>query len=211
MISGRAAPESSRAARRSPRRHVGDAAGRSRAGGSRPAPWRRLRPSPRAGPRGRFRRDRSASWRQRGPERLGHEFGNPARLGQRPGLLRHRTEQRLLVDFLKRVPIDVRRRQRSGQRHDRRVGGGRLGQTGDEVGRPRPVLAGQEYAGVAGGPRVAVRHVGAGAFVADTDQADGPLVVERVVDLHARRADEPEHRGDALRPQRVDDGLAARD
>jgi hypothetical protein len=160
--------------------------------------------------RGDVQRDRAAARAGRGPERLAHHLRDPLRLRHRPRLLRDRREQRLLVDLLERVPVDVRGRQRARDRDHRRVRGVRLREAGHQVRRARPVLAGEHHARPARRPRVAVGHVRAGALVAHADEADPRRRVQRVEDLHARRADQPEHVLHALRLERVHHRLSAR-
>ena len=65
-----------------------------------------------------------------------------------------------------------------------------------------------EYAGPAGGPRIAVGHVAAGLLVARADHLQLRLLecVEQAVDL---RAGQPEHGVDTMRDKAVDDGFAA--
>src|SRR5690606_7323697 len=90
-----------------------------------------------------------------------------------------------------------------------RIGRVRLGEAGHEVRRARTVLPGEEDARAARGARVAVGHVHAGALVAHADEPHLLRVVQRIEDLHARRADEAEGVLRALGFEGVHDGLAA--
>jgi hypothetical protein len=66
-----------------------------------------------------IQRNRPLSRRQRRAKGFADHLRNARRTRHGPGLLRDRLEQRLLIDFLKSVAIDVRRRQRAGQADDR--------------------------------------------------------------------------------------------
>ena len=76
-------------------------------------------------------------------ERLAKHFGQAVSGSCGPGFLGDRAKQRVLVDLLECVAIDVARRKRSGYGDDRRKCGLGLSQASDKVGGAGAVLAGQ--------------------------------------------------------------------
>ena len=154
-------------------------------------------------------RHRPAARRGRHTKRFAHHLADPRRLRHQPGLLGDRREQRGLVDLLERIPVPVRRRQRPGNRHHRRVGRLRLRQTGHEIGRTRAVLAREDYTGAAARAGITIGHVGAGALIAHADEADRRLRMQRVEDLHPGRANQAEHMRYPFRLQRRHHRLTA--
>jgi hypothetical protein len=101
------------------------------------------------------------------------------------------------------------RGQRPCNGDDRRVGGTRLGKAGHQVGDARAILSGKEDTGAPRGARKSVGHVDTGALITHTDESDVPVTVERIEDLHAGRADEPENVARAVSREAVDYGLTA--
>lgn len=117
----------------------------------------------------------------------------------------------MLVDLLERVAVDMGGRERPGDGDDRGIGRRRLREAGQQVGRPRPVLARDDDAGPAARPGIAVGHVGAGPLVVHADELDRIGLVEPVEHFHGRRTDEPENMADILVLEGFDNGLAAID
>ena len=155
--------------------------------------------------------DGALARRQCRAESLVDELRNAGRLWQRPGLLRDTLEELLLVDLLEGIAIDVRRRERTCEGHDGRVGGAGLRDAGDEIGDTGPVLAGKDDARLAARPRVAVGHVRAGPLVAHADEGHALGIVDGVEHLHGGGADEAEDVADALLLESLDDRLATCD
>ena len=150
----------------------------------------------------------SLARRKRHAMRLLDEFLHAVGRRDGPRLLGDRREERLLVDFLERVAVDMPTRQHAGERNHGRVRRFRLRQPGDEIRGSRPVLSRQDHTGVSGCACVAVGHVGAGSFVVDGDEFDG-AVVQGIEQLHRCRADQPKDVAGRFGLECGDGGLAA--
>jgi len=138
-------------------------------------------------------------------EQLGHAVGR----GRGPGLFGDWRKDGLLVHLLKRIPVDVGGRQRAGDADHGREGGLGLAQSGDQIGRPRPVLPRQDHARITRNAGVAVGHVGSSTLVPHTDKGDVGSVVERVKQLHGCGADEAEDVARAFGAEGFNGGLTA--
>jgi hypothetical protein len=95
-------------------------------------------------------------------------------------VLGHRQADTLYVRFLKAIAPQEGGGDLTGDRHHGggiHVGGG---QAGDQVGRPR-AGGGDADAHLAGGPRIAVGHVGRPLLVGDEDVMNGVLIFHQVV------------------------------
>ena len=101
-------------------------------------------------------------------------------------------------------------RQRASDRNDWRECGPGLRQTGYQIGCAGAILTRQDHPGTSRCARVAIRHMGSGTLVVNTDIVDLRGIVKRVEHLHRRRTDQAKNLFDLFRLKCSYRGLAAR-
>jgi hypothetical protein len=149
---------------------------------------------------------RAGCARHRHAKRLPHHVGEARDVVDRGVELRHRLERRHVVDFL--IDLAEFRLRIASARHGdhRRMGEPGVAQPGREVERADHLR--HADAGLAGGARIAVRHVGGGFLAMHMQPLDvgAPLHLRIGGAQHGRHV---KHMGDAVALEHVGEALGA--
>ncbi len=140
----------------------------------------------------------------RDAERLADDLGDGLDLLHAPVPLRHRFQHPHDVDDLVRLLVQLVGRRLPGDRHHRRPIEVGVGDTGDEVRRPRPEGAHRDRRPTGEAP-VDVRHEGGALLVAGRDVADGFVPRQRIEDVHRLLAGDREDELAAFGRETVDE------